>query len=541
MHSNYIRRSRILAILSLGTMLCCSLAAYTQSLNRQVGTQFTVTADPLVPRPHTKSCVVPLFTNYQFAFFSETTQNYQFAPPANCPRPWNKVVLDIDFSENAGRQFDRTASLYMGNTNLYFGTTPEPIRTANNAWHVERDVTDYSALLANPQQGFMILQNCTTDCPPPYNTLLTGVFTVSASVEFFPTPGQGPAPKVADEVLPLVQTNAGGSNFPAFLFSPTDQFSTTFFLPQNIEQAYLDVIAQSQSTDEQWYGCFPNDLGQPAGIAPVSPWVYTGFLPDQWRPMPAAQTLDFIPYRVNLTPFASMLNDGQPHTIALSVFNDDSYFSAAASLLLYLDRGSAEVAGALTQNTLTAPSPVVSENLQGTSTVTGTIGVTSARNYTIAGYVNTSHGQVSTSVSQQQSFSSTQAIDFDVVNFTVLDQNTDVETNVISSTTVNDNQGTTVIQEKFGFPITVDFVFPTNTTFGFTVATTQKYSASKKVSVNGTVTDYTSVTNSLEGSDVTPPSSSQHYSFFDLNGRPYDCQIATQNNVLTSVSVGCNH
>ncbi|PYV78575.1 MAG: peptide-N(4)-(N-acetyl-beta-glucosaminyl)asparagine amidase [Acidobacteria bacterium] len=563
MHSNYIRRSRILAVVSLGTILSCSLVGYAQSLNRQIGTQFTVTADPLVPRPHTKSCVVPLFTNYQFAFFSETTQNYQFAPPANCPGPWNKVVLDIDISETAGRQFDRTASLYMGNTNLYFGTTPEPIRTAANAWHIERDITDYSALLANPQQGFMILQNCTTDCPPPYNTLLTGVFTVSAFVEFFPTPGQGPAPRVADEVLPLVQTNAGGSNFPAFLFSPTDQFSTTFSLPQNIEQAYLDVIAQSQSTDEQWYGCFPNDLGsinevylcgntdfretevtidgQPAGIAPVSPWVYTGFLPDQWRPMPAAQTLDFIPYRVNLTPFASMLNDGQPHTIALSVFNDDSYFSAAASLLLYLDRGSAEVTGALTQNTLTVPSPVVSENLQGTSTVTGTIGVTSARSYTIAGYVNTSHGQVSTSISQQQNFSSTQTIDFDVVNFTVLDQNTDVETNVISSTTVNDNQGTTVIQEKFGFPIAVDFVFPTNTTFGFTVATTQKYTASKKVSVNGTVTDYTSVTNSVEGSDVTPPSSSQHYSFFDLNGRPYDCRIATQNNVLTSVSVGCNH
>ena len=560
---NYTRLGTVLVIASLGAVSLFTITAHAQSTNRQIGTQFTVTADPLVPRPHTKSCVVPLFTNYQFAFFSETTQNYQFTPPANCPGPWNKVVLDINFSENAGRQFDRTATLYMGNTNLYFGTTPEPIRTATNTWHVERDITDYSALLANPQQGFMVLQNCTTDCPSPYNTLLTGVFTVSAELEFFPTPGKSPAPKVADEVLPLVQTSGGGSNFPAFLFSPTDQFSTTFTLPQNIEQAYLDVIAQSQSTDEQWYGCFPNDLasinevyvcgntdfretevtidGQPAGIAPVSPWVYTGFLPDQWRPMPAAQTLDFVPYRVNLTPFAGILNDGQPHTVSLSVFNDDSYFSAAASLLLYLDHGSAEVTGALTQNTLTGPSPVVNESLQGTSEVTGTIGVTAARNYTIAGYVNTSHGQVSTSISQQQNFSSTQAIDFDVVNFSVLDQNTAVDTSVASSTTVNDNHGTTLTQETFSFPITVDFIFPTNTTFGFTVATAQKYQASKKVTVNGNVTDYTIATNSVQASDVTPPTSSQHYTFFDLNGRPYDCKIATNNNVLTSVSVGCNH
>ena len=539
--------------------LITTIAANAQSKNRQIGTQFTVTADPLVTRPHTQSCVVQLFQNYQFAFFSDTTQSYQFAPPANCAGPWKKVVLDIDFSENAGRQFDRTASLYMANTNLYFGTTPEPIRTAANNWHIERDITDYSALLSGAQQGIFVLQNCTTDCPPPFNTLLTGVFTVSAKVEFYPTPGGSPAPRVADQVLPLTQSG----NFPAFLFTPTDQLTTTFTLPQNIEQAYLDVVAQSQSVDEQWYACFPNDLaninevygcgntdfretevmidGQLAGIAPVSPWVYTGFLPDQWRPMPAAQTLDFIPLRVNLTPFAGMLDDGQPHTIAISEFNDDFYFSASASLLLYLDHGSTQVTGALTQNTLTPPSPVVNENLQGTSVVTGTIGVNSARDYTIEGFVNTSHGTVTTSIAQNQNFSSTQTVDFDVVNFTVLDQNTVLDTHLDSTTTVADNQGTTVTTEAFSFPITVDFVFPTNTTFGFTVDTTQKYQSSRQVSVNGTVTEATSVTNSVAGSDVTPPSSSQHYTFFDLNGRPYDCKIATANNVLTSVSVGCSH
>jgi hypothetical protein len=555
---------KFLAFAALGSLLLSASTAVAQSKNRQIGTQFTVTADPTVPRPPTEPCVVPLFTNYQFAFFSETTQNFQFAPPAGCSGPWAKVVIEINFSENAGRQFDRTAELYLGNTNLYFGTTPEPLHSATNTWHIERDVTDYSALLAGAQQGSMILQNCTTDCPPPYNTLLTGIFTVSADVEFYPAPGHSPVPRVADAVLPLVQSNGqGGSNFPAFLFSPTDQLSTTFTLPQNVEEAYLDVIAQSQSTDEQWYGCFPNDLasindvygcgntdfretevtidGQPAGLAPVSPWVYTGFLPDQWRPLPAVQTLEFIPYRVNLTPFASALNDGQPHTIALSVFNDDFYFTAAASLLLYLDPGSTQVTGAVTQNTLAGPSPAVSENLQGTSTVTGTVGVASSRSYTIAGYVNTSHGPVTTSIAQQQNFSSTQTIDFDTVNFTVLNQNTVVDTSVVSSTTVSSNQGTTVTQEEFSFPITVDFVFPTNTTFGFTVATTQKYQTSKRVSVNGNVTDFTSTTNSVQGSDVSPLSSSQNYTFFNLNGRPYDCEITTANNVLTSVSIGCKH
>jgi hypothetical protein len=547
-----------IALLMWGTI------TQAQSTNRQIGTSTTVTADPLVQRPQTKPCTVHLFTKYQFAFFSQTTQNFQFTPPSGCSGPWAKVVLEVNFGENAGRQFDRTAELYLGNTNLYFGTTPEPIRTAANSWHIERDVTDYSALFSGAQSGFMILQNCTTDCPAPYNTLLTGVFTVSADLEFYPAPGKSPIPRVADEVLPLVQSSSGGQNFPAFLFSPTDQLSTTFTLPQNTEQAYLDVIAQSQSTDEQWFACLPNDLsaindlfgcgntdfremeitidGQPAGIAPVSPWVYTGFLPDQWRPIPAVQTLDFVPYRVNLTPFAGLLNDGNPHTIALSVFNDDSYFTAAASLLLYLDPSSAQISGAVTQNSLSNPSPSVTENLQDSSTVTGTIGVSEKRNYTISGFIDTSHGRVSTSVSQQQNFSSTEAIDFDTVNFSVLNQNTSVHNSVNSLTTVSSRQGTLVTAESFSFPITVDVVFPVDSAlFGLTVVTTQKYQASKLVLRNGQIEDFSSVSNSATASDVSPASSSQHYTSFDLSGRPYDCKIASQNGVLTQVSTGCSH
>src|SRR3984957_8378942 len=472
--------------------------ASAQSTNRQIGTQFEATAEPLVPRPHEQPCVVPLFANFTFAFFSDSNQTFNFTPPSNCKGPFEKVVLEADFSENGGDQFDRTASMYIANANVYFGTTPEPLASLTNTWHVERDITDYSALLTTPQQGTMVLQNCTTDCPPPFNTELNGVFTVNANLEFYPVQhGRGDgrhddrhddirAPRTPDQILPLVQSNGnGGFNLPATLSTPTDQLSTTFTLPTNTEQAYLDVIAQSQSTDEQWYGCLPNDLaninevygcgnadfretevtidGNPAGIAPVSPWVFTGFLPDEWVPIPGAQTLNFAAYRVNLTPFAGLLSNGQPHTVALSVFNDDGYFSATASLLLFLDAGSTQVKGAVTKNTLTAPSPVVTENLQGTSTVTGIIGVTSNRNFTIAGYVKTSHGTVATSVSENQNFSSTQTIDFDTVNFTVLDQNTSLQNTVSSTTSTSTDFGTLVTRDEFSFPIALDFVYPVST------------------------------------------------------------------------------
>ena len=555
------RSSLIVAALSL---LVIPFAATAQSTNRQIGTQFEVTADPVIPRPHGQPCKVQLFTGYTFAFFSDTTQTFPFAPPSGCTGPWKKVVFEADFSENGGVQFDRTASIFLNNANIYFGTTPEPLAVLTNTWHVERDITDYSALLATPQTGTIVLGNCTTDCPPPYNTLLNGIFTVNADLEFYPVEQGESAPKgIPDMVLPLEQSNgSGGFNLPAFVFLPTDQFSTTFTLPTNVERAYLDVISQSQSTDEQWYACFPNDLsainevygcgntdfreteitidGQPAGISPVSAWVYTGFLPDQWVPSPGIQTLNFVPYRVDLTPFASLLSDGNPHTVSLSLFNDDSYFAETASLLLFLDKGSAKVTGAVVQNTLTAPSPIVKENLKGTSTVTGTIGVVSDRKFTIAGYVNTSHGKVSTTVEQHQHFHSTQAIDFDTVNFTVLDQKTSVENKVSSVTTVSARGGTVVTHSDFSFPITVDFAYPvSDSLFGETVSTTQDYSLNQSIMHNGSLNVFSSVNDSGKATDTSPAMSTQEYTTYNSSGRFYDCHITSKDNTLTNVSQGC--
>jgi hypothetical protein len=183
---------------------------------------------------------------------------------------------------------------------------------------------------------------------------------------------------------------------------------------------------------------------------------------------------------------------------------------------------------------------VVTENLQGTGTVTGTVDVASKRNFKIAGYVNTSHGKVATSVSGEQDFSSIQTIDFDTVNFTVLDQNTNVKTSLSSATTVSSDEGTLVTHDNFSFPITVDFIYPVSTSpFSYTVATTQKYSASNHVALDGQVVHAASVTNAVSATDVSPASSSQKYMSSDSEGASYSCHIATAKNILTTVGYGC--
>src|SRR5262249_13039412 len=123
----------------------------------QVGSPNTATADPLVARPPTQPCVVPLFDSIQFADFSP--KPFLYTPPAACPAPWAKSVLDADFSVPAGRQLDRPANLWIGGANVYFGTTAEPSASVSPSWHVERDLTDMSPLFASPQPGEMHLDN----------------------------------------------------------------------------------------------------------------------------------------------------------------------------------------------------------------------------------------------------------------------------------------------------------------------------------------------------------------------------------------------
>ena len=293
-----------------------------------------------MPRPNTTPCIVQLFQNVAFDDFNP--RSFSYTPPANCPGPWQKVVFEGDFSVTAGRQFDRTANIWLGPTNIYFGTTAEPRKTLSPSWHVESDLTDYSSIFTSPQSGQADIGNLV-------DQTYTGIIYGTATLEFFPLNGNQKPPKTFDTVLAL---SAGPNGGTVGLGSSSDTLAQTFSLPMNIDEAYLDVLAQSQSNDEFWYTCVPNDVastlqscgntafretevtidGTPAGVAPVYPWIYTGGIdPYLWFPLPGVQTLNFVPYRVNLTPFAGLLSDGQPHTVSLSVYNADNYFSATAN------------------------------------------------------------------------------------------------------------------------------------------------------------------------------------------------------------------
>jgi hypothetical protein len=476
--------------LAIALFVTCAAAATAQVVTvppgPQIGSSNPITAEPPVARPHTTPCTVQHFSNLAFADF--TPKVFDYAPPSACPGPWAKVVFTADFTVTAGRQFDRTAAFYLGQAGIYYGTTAEPRRTLSPSWHVERDVTELSAIFKTTQTGEANIGNFVGVSG---GVTYDGLIYVNAALEFYPAGDDDRTPRTPDIVVPV---NGGGGDA-GTLNTTSDTISQTLNLPTNVERVYLDVIAQSQSGDEFWYFCVPNDQtsnlescgntafreteiwidGQPAGVAPVYPWIYTGGIdPYLWEPIPGVQTLDFKPYRVDLTPFAGVLSDGNSHTVAVSVYNANSYFLATANLLVYQDHGSQTVTGGLLRNTLSkAPTPVVSEDITASvgPAYTGTVTVASKRLYEIGGYVNTSHGRVETAIHQTVDFLSKQT--FDVTATTDI-QNAQQLTTVDSRTITRGGRNSGVVLKHVSYPLTIDYSFLVNADGSFSQTATSR-------------------------------------------------------------------
>jgi hypothetical protein len=530
----------------------------------KIGSGNTAFADPPVPPPHTTPCKVVLFDNFKFENFN--SQSFNYTPPAACPGPWAKVILQVNLGITKGIQYDRTANIWIGPTNIYFGTTAEDQPNEGRNWHVERDLTDYSSIFTVDQVGTVDLGNLV-------NKTYTGILYGSADILFYPLAAGQAAPYTADEVIGFSAGPTGGT---VGLGSSTTLLEQTLTLPTNIQSLFLDVFAQGQSNDEFWYSCVPNDVagelescgntafregeitidGTPAGVAPIYPWIFTGGIdPFLWIPIPGVQTLNFKPYQVNLTPFAAMLDDGNPHTIALSVFNANNYFSATATLRLYLDKNATQVTGGVTTNTLAVPAPTVVENLHTAKNgnLQGTVTNKSSHNFQITGYANTSHGTVTTTVAQDINFSSVQYFKLTDIEY---EQNINQGSTLHSVVTTVDDSGKTVYTVNHDWPLLLNITVLVAPDGSETQATTsnQYFEEDEAARRNGQALNFGLVQNRVTTTDTlnfdssgnftgnTNQSSAQNYFASDSTGYCYSRDLTAAANALTGITngQGCN-
>jgi hypothetical protein len=533
-----------------------------------VGSKQPITAEPIVDRPDTTPCTVQLFTNRKFIpGDGAPPQNYDYTPPADCPGPWSKVVLESDFTvDPEAALYDKTAKLYLGGITIYYGTTMGPGRYLGNypdsintsaepqvtpQWHEENDLTEYSALFTQPQSGKVHLDNdayITSYYTPPDSIYDAGLY-MDAKLVFYPVAEGEAAPLVADQVLSLDPDVDEGE----VIWNDSQSLSYTFDnLPRNIERVYLDVQREGQRSDE-FYNTTSGTAdrrirefevkvdGQPAGVAPAYPYKYTysnggGYSNYNWSPVPAVSAFNFISYRVDLTPFAGVLSDGQPHTVSINaygllnseprrtcvfanvatrfyggeqpacdygyVLTSGSFWYVMGNLVLYRDHGAETTSGEVTQNTLT-PEPTV------TISPTNSTRAVATHDFVISGYVNTSHGQVVTTLDQKIKLDTNFT---DVANLARTRPNQLTEYVATTTVTNGDDTSSTTVNLNYldqNGSVREDGL----NTFGWT------YSA--EVERNGAVADWLKISDmysTVQASDRAQ----QQYVAFDSSGQCYD-------------------
>ncbi|MFF4692727.1 peptide-N4-asparagine amidase [Streptomyces sp. NPDC001307] len=394
-----MRRRIVMSMLAGATLLASALfgtgaaAAQAADVPAEFGTDWhdPVTAAPPVERPHTTSCQVTL-ADAQFRDF--TPYRGAYTPPQGCGDHWSKVVLRLD-GKVKGRQYDRLGYLHVGGVEILRTSTPEPSPDGIE-WHVEKDVTRYSDTFRSPQDVEMLIGSVVNDT-------YTGVIDVHVTLTFY---AGHPTWQTPDRVLTLADTPDG----------------TTLTTPRNSERIVAEVYATGSGggCEEFWYLTVADPAsysckadhgpyrevqikvdGQLAGIAAPFPNVWTGGWsnPFLWYVVPAPGAFDVRPIEYDLTPFAGLLNDGRAHRVEVSVVGvpaGQSGWSAPVNVLVWQDAHRAHVTGALTGNRATDIANS-STYLPGSE---NRVNTEAGHRLTVSGYLDTSHGRVTTTVTR---------------------------------------------------------------------------------------------------------------------------------------------
>ncbi|WP_406491480.1 peptide-N4-asparagine amidase A [Streptomyces sp. NBC_01604] len=362
-----------------------------------------ITAAPPVTKPSGRSCQVTV-AEAQFRDFTPYRGTY--TPPDGCGDSWSKVVLRMD-GKVKGRQFDRLGHLHVGGVEIFRTSTPQPSPDGIE-WSVEKDVTRYSDTLRRSQDVEMLIGNVVDDT-------YTGIIDVKVTLTFY----AGRQAATPDRILTLAEGTDGtdGSG------------GTTLTTPPNSERIVAEVYATGSGggCEEYWYLSVPDGApyscqadrgpyrevqikvdGQLAGIAAPFPTVWTGGWsnPFLWYVVPGPRAFDIKPIEYDLTPFAGLLNDGRAHRVEVSVVGvpeGQSGWSTPVNVLVWQDAKSAHVTGKLTAHKL--------GDLADSSTYTPgsehRVDTEGDHRLTVAGYVDTSHGRVTTTVSRSLANTST--------------------------------------------------------------------------------------------------------------------------------------
>lgn len=155
-----------------------------------------------------------------------------YNPP---PCEFGRVVLNPTVVSE-GRQYDRLASLWLGDVEVWRTSTAEPKPSPGIVWTHIKDMTSYLSLWRTSQEIIFDLGNIVDD-------RYTGPYTVTLTATYFNEMRLAtPAGPPADLIVPVSAGKSGRGLASNFVF-PEDRAESSVRLPQNICRAVLTVAA----------------------------------------------------------------------------------------------------------------------------------------------------------------------------------------------------------------------------------------------------------------------------------------------------------
>ncbi|KAI9811597.1 MAG: hypothetical protein M1827_005346 [Pycnora praestabilis] len=287
-----------------------------------------------VHRQQNKCIHVETLMEHSFAFSYGKPFVGVYRPP---PCTFNRIIFNLTVV-SMGRQFDRLALMYFGDTEVFRTSTAEP--TVNGIqWTYVKDMSSYLALFEMEQKVIFDLGNLVDD-------VYTASFNATLTASFFNSIEMA---NPADLILPISAQRSSTDRASAFSL-PAENATTILSIPRNARRAKATISACGQGDEEFWFGnvlssniqTFPSAGplfghspfreiqlhidGNLAGVVWPFPIIFTGgVVPGLWRPIVGIDTFDLREHEIDISPWLPILCDGEPHSLEIRVVGlDDS-------------------------------------------------------------------------------------------------------------------------------------------------------------------------------------------------------------------------
>jgi hypothetical protein len=374
-----------------------------------------------------------------------------------------------------GRQFDRLALMYLGDTEVFRTSTAEP--TVNGIeWTYIKDMSEYLYFWNSPQTIIFDLGNLV-------DSTYTGLYNTTLTASFFTSQD---TIEPASVIIPI-SARKGAVNAASLFTLPGDNATNTISFPRNVNRAVFSVSACGQATEEFWwsnvlqsnintfeavdgtlYGYSPfREVqilidGQLAGVQWPFPVIFTGgVVPGLWRPIVGIDAFDLREHEIDITPWLPVLCNGAEHTFEIKVAGllDDgrgtatitetvgSSWYVTGKIFIWLDDNAESVTtGAEPSVFLPAPTINISQKLGQNST-----GTNQTLEYTTDVQRDLSISSLITS--QKGTFLSTWTQSLSVSNYGLYTDYGAVQQNNQTTSGVDQSTGATFYKSSYWYPL----------------------------------------------------------------------------------------